>query len=501
MVAKPAHHRQLTAVDEQAREPARLVEYGLALLREGKLDAVARLPAVAQGNGVPDPRLLVLRAFAHGRMGLLAQALKDAETALKAPLAELWALDLLGNTFTLCHRPDEAYRAFSRAREAAPDRPDVLFNFAAAAAFLGRTEEAEDAYDRVIGTDPTNGEACLNRSQLRRQTTDRNHVPELRAALAQPLPWEKEAPLRYALGKELEDLGEYDEAFANFAAGASVRRRHMRYSVDDDVQAMEQIAAAHDAKWCRPATEPHPRTGPIFILGMPRSGSTLLERMLGRHSEVQALGELPAFGQAVVATFRDHTGRMPTSKRELIESSAGLPRGAIGQRYRSMIAPLRDGRPRFTDKLPINFLYCGLIARELPDATLLHIRRDPLDLCFAVFKTLFRDAYPFSYDLAELGAYHQGYGALMGHWREALGERLVEVDYEDLVSAPGETLKVLLPRLGLDAEDDCLNPELDRSAVMTASASQVRQPIHTRSVGAASRYERHLGPLRAALAN
>jgi hypothetical protein len=221
--------------------------------------------------------------------------------------------------------------------------------------------------------------------------------------------------------------------------------------------------------------------------------------MLGRHSAVQALGELPFFGQALVRTFHEAMGRMPASKGELVDRSTGLDTAAMGRAYLAAAAPLRDGRGRFTDKLPINFLYAGLIARALPSATLLHIRRRPLDLCFAIFKTLFRDAYPFSYDLAELGAYHRAYRALMDHWRGALGDRLVEIDYEDLVTAPREALDAVLPRLGLPFESACLTPEQNRTAVMTASAAQVRQPIHAASVGSSDRYHRHLGPLRAAL--
>lgn len=480
--------------DRQLSE--RLVSDGLALLKAGKpaelLDLIAR-------SGSTDPRLLVQKAYAHAVMGQVGAALADAGRAMQAPLSELWALDLLGNIFTRCHRPDLAYDAFRRARAVAPERPEVLFNLATAAGFLGLTEEAGQAYDAVIAAAPGHAEAWLNRSQLRRQTSERNHVPQLRTALGGQLPWQNEVHLRFALGKELEDLGDHDGAFAEIVQGAAVRRRHMRYAVAEDVEAMERIAATHDAAWCAPARDGATAGGPIFILGMPRSGSTLLERMLGRQGEVQALGELPFFGQALVRGFRDRMGRMPGSKTELIDLSADLDMPAMGADYRAAVAPLRDGRPRFIDKLPINFLYAGLIARALPDATLLHIRRDPLDLCFAIFKTLFRDAYPFSYDLAELGAYHRAYGALMAHWRDALGPRLVEVDYEDLVASPRAVLEALLPRLGLGFEEACLHPDGDRTAVMTASAAQVRQPVHAGSVGSASRHARHLGPLRTAL--
>lgn len=484
----------------QEQDVSALLSAGMRLLGAGKPADLLRLIARAFPGSPSDPRVLVQKAYAHAQLGQIGDALADAARARHGPLTDLWALDLLGNTFTLCHKPEQAHAAFAAARRIAPNRPDVLFNLATAAGFLGLTAEAEEAYDRVIAMAPDNAEAWLNRSLLRRQTRADNHVPQLLSALGGgALPWPQEVHLRYALGKELEDLGDHDGAFAHLARGAAVRRQHMRYAVAEDCAAMDHIAATHDADWCAPARADRTVAAPIFILGMPRSGSTLLERMLGRHTQVQALGELPCFGQALIAAFRDRMGRMPASKAELIATSAELDPSALGAAYLAAVAPLRDARPRFIDKLPINFLYAGLIARALPGAMLLHIRRDPLDLCFAIFKTLFRDAYPFSYDLAELGAYHRAYRSLMDHWRRALGDRLVESDYEELVAAPRATLEALLPRLGLPFEDACLSPEQDRAGVMTASAAQVRQPIHAGSVGSATRYARHLEPLRTVL--
>ncbi len=485
---------------EQGSDAARLVAEGLSLLRAGKLADLLRWIAQSLPNGPTDPRILVQKAYALAMTGQVGDALAAADQAMQAMQTELWALDLLGNVYTLCHKPDRAYAAFARAQQVAPDRPDVLFNLATAAGFMGLTDEAERAYDRILAGAPDHAEAFHNRSALRRQTADDNHVSQLIAALGKAaVPWQSEVYLRYALAKEMEDLGKVDGAFANLARGAAVRRSNMRYAVSDDIEAMRQIAAVHNAEWCAPTLADVQPNGPIFILGMPRSGSTLLERMLGRHTQVQSLGELPYFGQALVGAFRAKMGRMPLSKAELIASSTGLDPSVVGAAYLAAVEPLRDERPRFIDKLPINFLYAGLIAREFPSATLLHIRRRPLDLCFAIFKTLFRDAYPFSYDQTELGAYHQAYQSLMGHWREALGARLVEIDYEQLVVAPRETLNGLLPHLCLNFEEACLSPEKDATAVMTASAAQVRQPIHAASVGSAERFRSHLEPLRAAL--
>lgn len=472
----------------------------LALLQARRpadvLALVGRLPPGLSA----DPRIQARTAYALALMGRIAEALPAARAAAAGPGADLAALDLAGNAFTLCHQPREAHAAFQQAARLAPGHPAVLFNLATTARFLGRAAEAERAYDQVIAAAPDAWEAYRNRSELRRQTAGRNHVRELEAALARPgLPWRAEVQLGYALGKELEDLGQYERAFEQFERGARARRSHMRYDVGEDVSAMAQIAQTFNAAWCAPARLAAEPAGPIFIVGLPRAGSTLLERMLGRHSQVQALGELQAFGQALGETLRRSGAPPPANKAAMIAASASLPPESVGAAYLASTAPLRDPGPRFIDKLPINFLYAGLIARALPGAGIVHITRAPLDACVAIFKTLFDEAYPYAYDLAELAAYHNAYRRLMGHWRAVLGERLVEVAYEDLVADPARTLAALLPRLGLAMEAACLAPEADASPVMTASASQVRSPVHARSVDSARRYRERLGPLIAAL--
>lgn len=480
------------------------------LLRARRPAEALALIAQAPASVRADPRLAARAAYAHALAGRFAETSSAATLALASPGLDAVSLDMTGNALTLAQKPAEAYAAFARAAVLAPDQPGVLFNLAATARFLGRAAEAEAAYDRVIAGAPDAWEAYRNRSELRRQTADANHVAELtRLIHAAHVPPPGRVQLEFALAKELEDLGDDDGAFAAFDRGARLRRSHMRYDVRDDVATLGLIAQTFDAAWCGPPRERETGDGgagdrgvgegPIFILGLPRTGSTLLETMLGRHSRVQPLGELQTFGLAVVAGARRAVAPPPADKVALIRASALADPAAIGADYLAGVAPLRDGRPRFTDKLPINLLYAGLIARALPDAAIVHITRQPLDACVAIYKTLFAEAYPWSYDLAELGAYHRAYAGLMAHWRAVLGPRLIEVAYEDLTADPTGTLAALMPRLGLAMEPQCLDPAAGGAPVMTASASQVRSAVHTRSVGAAERYRRHLGPLVAAL--
>jgi hypothetical protein len=197
----------------------------------------------------------------------------------------------------------------------------------------------------------------------------------------------------------------------------------------------------------------------------------------------------------MVGSLRRTGGAAPAGKAGMVRASARIDPATIGEGYLASVRPLRDSRPWFTDKLPFNFLYAGLIARALPAARIVHLTRDPADACLAIFKTLFEDAYPYSYDLRELGAYHNAYRRMMAHWREVLGPRIIEVGYEQIVTRPEDTVGSLLGRLGLPFEAACLSPEHDDAPVMTASAAQVRSPIHYRSVGVARRYRAHLAPL------
>ena len=456
------------------------------------LAVIARLTPAQRA----DPRVAARAAYAFSLLGRIGDALAAARMALAAPNPDLGTLDLVGNSFTLCQQPREAHAAFQRAVALAPDNPAILFNLATTARFLGRAKEAEAAYDRVIRAAPDNWEAYRNRSDLRRQTRAANHVRQLTDVLARARPpWEGEVQLSYALGKEHEDLGEHDQAFAAFERGARARRAHMRYDVREDVGAMALIEQTFDAAWCAPGRAASGPAGPVFIIGLPRTGSTLLETMLGRHSMIQALGELQTFGQALTGTLRQHAPKLEPGKAGVIRASAALPPQEMGAAYLAGVKPLRDARPAFIDKLPSNFLYAGLIARALPSARIVHLTRDPLDTGFAIYKTLFAEAYPFSYDLAELGAYINAYRRLMVHWRAVLGERIIEVSYEALVADAPTVLAGVMGGLGLAMEPACLAPDRSDAPVMTASASQVRRPVHTGSVGGAGRYRRHLQPL------
>lgn len=450
-----------------------------------------------------------MRSYVLARAGSFAAALGLDDVALthrsSVPVSDVRkALDAAGNALLLARCPERAERLFRRAVALAPAEPGLLFNLAATLRLLDRTEEAERYCQQAIESSREPFDALKLRSELRRQSEAHNHLEDLQRRLGTPnLPWRGEVSLAYALGKECEDLGRYDEAFAAFQRGARLRRKHMTYDVRQDLDVMGALRATFTPALCasrvsqEKQTNPDASGTPIFIVGLPRSGSTLLDRMLSRHPDVESQDEPQAFTFQVIRQVQQQ-GR-PSSRNAFVAATATLDGSALRQGYLESLAPLRGPRPYFVDKLPLNFLYLGLIASAFTDAIVVHVRREPLDVCLAMYKTLFEEAYPFSYDFTELAAYRRAYVELMAHWDRCFPGRIVHVDYEALITDPAPLLQRILAQASLPWDERCLEPHLHHAAALTHSTQQVREPIHRRSVGAWRNYERHLAPLKQAL--
>ena len=393
----------------------------------------------------------------------------------------------VGNLYSHLNLHLDAERCYTQAAALVPDEPQALYNRATCLTALGRLEKAEQLLDRVIALAPDDHDAYYNRSTLRRQAPERNHVAELSRALSTASPPARIA-LGYALAKELEDLRRYPESFAALKDAANARRRVLTYRVEDDVATMAQIARAFTADYCRDSARAAPEAGPIFIVGLPRSGTTLVDRILSSHSQVQSRGE-----SSDLAAILMRLAGPVANKKALVQRATELDTTEVGRSYCARLP--RTGAPRVIDKTPMNFLYLGLIAVALPQAQIIHVRRQPLDVCYAMYKTLFRMAYPFSYDLADLAHYYLAYAAMMQHWRDVLGVRLIEIDYEALVADQEYVTRGLLDACALPWEESCLEFHRNESPTLTASAAQVRQPLYNSSVGLWRHYEHELQPL------
>jgi tetratricopeptide (TPR) repeat protein len=446
--------------------------------------------------------------IAQGQVAL-AQGLLVAARAAAAAAEQragndpiLW--DLIGTLYSRANDQQRALAAYERALLLSPDDPALLFNRAAARRFLGQLELAEADYDRVIALRPTDCEAHGNRSELRTQTPGRNHVAELEQLLARTgADWRGAVQLHYALAKEYEDLGEHARSFERLDSGARMRRQHMRYDPGTDLATVDWIIESFPQQ-LRPAAQSDAPAGPdapIFVVGLPRAGSTLVERILGSHSQVAAAGELRDLALAIVDAVRRQTGHAQLSRRELIQASARLDFAALGRDYLERAHAAGAPRTRFTDKMPLNYLYCGLIRRALPGARIVHVHRHPMAACYAMYKTLFEDGYPFSYELAELARHYLAYRRLMQHWRADSPESIYELSYEALVADPAGETRRLLDFCGLDWEDACAQFHRSAEPSTTASAVQVRRPIYDSSVAQWRNYREQLADASRLLAD
>lgn len=437
----------------------------------------------------PLARLMDAEAQVHqGRITDAAAAFAAMESDAGSDAA--W-LARIGEGYGQCGRHADAVSCIRAALALDPGAHATRYSLATHLIALGELEAAEAEFDRVIAQVPHDYDAYYNRATLRRQTPLRNHVAELRRMLKAPHRTAM-APvqLNYALAKELEDLGQDAESFEALKAGADLRRRLMRYDVRGDVATMEAISAAFDLDYCGQAHRGAEAEGPVFVLGLPRSGTTLTDRILSAHPQIESLGELNDFPLALTALCRGASG-----KTGLVDAARMLDPASLGQAYLDRVAGRRGGARFFVDKAPANFLYIGLIAAALPRARIVHLRRDPMDNAYSLYKALFRMGYPYSYDVSDLAAYMKAKDRLMAHWHAVLPGRIIEVRYEDIVTDQEAETRRLLDVVGVDFDPACLDFYRNASPSATHSAAQVRQPLYASSVGLWRRYETQLALL------
>jgi tetratricopeptide (TPR) repeat protein len=435
--------------------------------------------------------------------GDVAGAVRTLGHAEAAARDDPLQLQEVAGMYLQCGQHAGAARCYARAVELQPSNPDLIYNLATSKTAFGELDKAEQLFTQAIQLNPRDSGAWLNRSILRRRTADNNHVPQMQQLLARLAADDPERiQLCFALARELEDLQKYDQAFKFLQEGAHRRRLGMQYAIAEDEAAMAAIARCFDRGLLRAGAAGFDSDRPIFILGLPRSGTTLADRIVSSHSRVGSLGEHTSLGLAVIRLASKNGARDTNledppsgSKIDLIERSAQIDFRELGRQYCETIAGFGNPAPRLIDKTPLNFLYLGLIRLALPNARVIHLRRHPLDSCYAIYKTLFRAGYPFSYSLQEVGRYFMAYHRLMQHWRELIPDAFLDVDYESLVADPPRQARRMLDYLGLEWEDACLQSHRRGGVAATASAAQVRQPIYSTSVGMWRNYARQLAPL------
>ena len=407
-------------------------------------------------------------------------------------------LDLSGTIYTEIGMPEKAWPLFEKAVELQPGVDLFQANLASCAVFLGKIENATEVFEHLLGRFPDHQRNHWQLSRLHKAKDD-SHVIQMQEILARKnLPPDHNIYLYYAIGKEFEDLERWDEAFEYYKKAGDSACSVAEYDVGTDIAVIDKIIEVCDEDWLAASeidtVDPEASQTPVFIVGLPRTGTTLTERIVSSHSQVESLGETQ-FLQMVLrreSAIESIEMMLP----DMIESVARKDMGIISRGYMDAAGYRMGDSPFVIDKLPFNFLYLGFIARAWPQARIVSLVRNPMDSCFSMYKQVFTWAYKFSYSLDYLGPYVVAYQRLCQHWRELLGDRYIEVVYEDLVADQENQTRRMLDRLGLDFEDACLNFDKNKAPTATASNVQVREKAHTRSVHRWKRFEKHLQPLR-----
>jgi tetratricopeptide (TPR) repeat protein len=434
--------------------------------------------------------------------GKIGEALFVAEQASRVDLATPDSQSNLGLLFSMCSDHQRAMEHFERAIQADSDNASYWYNLASVQRMLGELNKAEESCTRAIALNPHDGQAHYLRSDLGTQSPEENHIKELRTLVSASGQNTFHRMLGcFALAKELEDIGNYQESFSCLQKAAKSYRKSIKYEVSDDIAVIDLIIEKHTAEALRSASPGYDGDAPIFIVGLPRSGTTLVERMIQSHSQVNSVGERNDFALEMSRLAVEKSGIGQPSRNELVAAALQIDMAELGRAYAERIRPGSADAVRVIDKMPVNYLYCGLILAALPNARIVSLARDPMDSCYAAYKAFLRGPYSFTYDLDELGHYFLAFRRLMEHWRTSLPQSAyLEVQYESLVTDFENGARRLIEYLGLDWEDQVLDFQKSTAASATASAVQVRRGVYSTSIGKWKNYASELEPLRRALA-
>ena len=441
--------------------------YAIALFRSQDLEAASGQLDVLLKAEPMNPNYLIFKATVLVRMGEHAEALGMHEHILK-------------------HYPKQA---------------GPYMNYGHTLKSVGRLDEAIQAYRKSIELSPGIGESYWSLANLKTFRFTDDDIAQMRGQVVEeggdP---DEQAHLAFALGKAYEDRKDYDQSFQFYERGNAIRSKHHRHSAKKNVfDTVRQIKTLDRAFFETRKGYGSPAPDPIFVVGLPRAGSTLLEQILASHSQVEGTAEL---SDVIVISRKlgQKSRKNPAGKYpEVLSDLSAEEFSALGEGYIESTRIQRSDLPFFIDKMPNNFQHIGLIHLILPNAKIIDARRHPMAGCFSGFKQLFARGQTYTYNLTDIGRYYRDYVTLMDHWDEVLPGRVLRVQYEDMVADTENQIRRLLEYCGLEFEEQCLRFYETKRAIRTPSSEQVRQPVYTEGLDQWRNYEKHLGPLKEAL--
>ncbi len=408
------------------------------------------------------------------------------------------ALCFLADCRTAAGDRQEARRLYEEVLARLPDDPQALIGYADLCVTLGEMEKARAIYRKAIALKVVPAMALAGLAICEKLSKDSLEAAQIKRYLREPgLRPVDYLNLSYAAGSIAEAAGDYDEAFSHFSAAKKLGAG--AFDLDSHRRVLKTVKSVFTKQFfATRAKYGHPSKRPVFVVGMPRSGTTLTEQIISRHPDAAAAGELGDIARIAASLGLRREDAKDFAKR--LTKLTPQEAKELAGRYLSVLDRESADTDRVTDKMPQNFEHLGLISLLFPNARIVHCRRDPLDTCVSCFTMHLKDhGHGYATDLETLGAYYREYDSLMAHWREVLPLPVYELDYERLIEAPEEQSRKLIEFVGLPWDPACLTPHESARPVRTLSRLQVRQPIYSSSVGRWRRYDKHLGPLKAAL--
>jgi tetratricopeptide (TPR) repeat protein len=503
---------RLPAAESRLREHLKRAPTDVAALRM-LAEVAARLRRYADAQGLLERCLDLAPSFdaarhnyavVLNRQGKAAAALPQVERLLVKEPRNPNYRNLKGAIHANLGNFGETIAVYEGVLKEYPHQPKIWMSYAHALRTAGRQEESVAMYRHAIELQPTLGEAYWSLANLKTVRFADQDISAMRAALGKnDLDDEDRLHFEFSLGKALEDAAQFEGSFAHYAAGNALRRKHHPYDADENTRYVRGSNALYAARFfAERAGQGAAEADPIFILGMPRAGSTLVEQILSSHSLVEGTMELPNIPQlaAELAGREDQDAEVRFVRAVAALGAEDLR--ALGERYLVATRVQRKtSAPFFIDKMPNNCLYVGLIHLILPNAKIIDARRHPLGCCFSVFKQHFARGQNFSYRLEDIGRYYRDYVELMAHFDRVLPGRVHRVFYESLIQEPELQVRRLLDYCQLPFEEKCLRFYENERAVRTASSEQVRQPIYREGLDHWRHYEPWLGELKDTLSD
>ncbi len=422
---------------------------------------------------------------------------KLAQQLASKPLTDSNIMTKIARLLELNEDFNLALKLYQQLSEKEPNNANWLLKKASMYQFLGKIDRANSLCNQALAINHNHPDGHFLQSHLKKQTKDNNHISALQNLSKQfALSNADRAKVLFALAKEFEDCQDFEASFEARQTGADYFRQTFKYDLQSDLDFMKQIVLEFDKDFVQEKITTLDSKAPIFIVGLPRSGTTLLDRIITSHSEVKPAGELKQLNECVLEGLQSLGISPNLSRTQMVTASKQIDFSQLGQKYLQTSCARAKGSPRFTDKFPQNSYYVGMILKAMPHAKVIIMQRHPVAVCYAVYKQMFsNDSYPYSYNLEEMAHYYNQHNKLLNHW-QAIGDDAVKtVYYEDLVNDLETQAKSIISFLDLPWQPQCVDFHKNTQPTATASASQVREKLYTSSIDLWRNYEQQLQPL------